>query len=272
MGGDILKEVAGKEKYSDEKKKASELVANLIVEPLNNILDQAIKFEEKQGKEFNQKLMAKVLVASAAHLKNLNEAKKLALKDNRAAIKHKDFIDAAKAKGTLHPAVPAQAVTFDETIKTIRTTLYSNGILPPKWEVEQKNLREALIKLSQDDSSGKIVMSVDHVIKIIQKINEKATDGNVILLDKEQEELFKNFKNGDGLNLRDLIRKEWEAPLAQQKKEALAPFAKELMKVMFPNQKKDLSFAADLINPVWDFTEQEPSRPSFLNFRGIIKA
>lgn len=255
--GDVLKEVGAEGKYPEEVKKAKEMAANLILKPLKGIKDQAVKFEEKKGVAFDQKLIANVLVAAADHLKNLNEARVLAAANHRSSITHKDFVNAAKGK--LHPAVPKTAVSFDETIEAIGTTLYSSdpSKWPVKWSVEQKNLRDHLIKLSKQDANGKVVMSIEHVIAIVQRINSNVTGGHVILLDPAQLTALKNYRNADGLDLRDLIRKEWEAPDVQRQKEFYGPAIQTVMKMIFPNGKGDLTFVPEeLRNPVWKICEK----------------
>lgn len=250
MLGGVLEKLGDSEKHLEEKKKAADLIANLILVPLNKVLEQTAGFEKEQGEAFNQKLMAKLLGVAAGHFKNLNAAKKLAAAEGRTDILHKDFIVAA-GEG-LHPAVPREAVTFEETIQAIRGKIYDklDPKLKKKWDAEEDNLRLALTLLAKKDSSGEIVMTVDDVVNEVNGTYHKATGKYLMPLESNA------LKD---LPLSNLVRKEAEAPAVQRKKEAFEPAIKEIMQMIFPNGKKDLTFVkpVELRGQVWKLFEEK---------------
>lgn len=252
MLGVQLDNLAAADQHVDDKKKAAELLGNLILSPLNQVLDKAIAFEKSQGEAFDQKLMANILVVAAGHFRNLNVAKKLAEGEERTTLLHRDFV--AAAGKNLHPAVPVEQVTYQKTIDAIGSKIY--GRLPPdqnkKWKAEQANLRNVLIGLAKEESKGQIVLSIDDLIRAVDKINMTVTG---VSLQPWQLKALKE-QDDQGLTLKELFRKETEAPAAKRLEEAYGPATKTVMKMMFPNGKKDLTFVPpELRSQVWKIFE-----------------
>lgn len=253
MLGDQLENLASQDNFVEDKQKAAGLLANLILVPLNHVLDRAIKLEHSHGEAFNQNLMANILVVAAGHLKNLNEAKKLAAESGRKTILHEDFVAAAGKK--LHPAVPVEAVTFEKTIEMISRKIY--GRLPPdqfrKWEAEQAALRAALTRLAEEDRTAKTVLSIQSLIREVETINVRVTGGSL----KPWQLTALKAADDEGLTLRDLVRQEAETPAVLRQKEFYGPAIKTAMKMIFPNGKKDLTFVPpEFRSQLWKICEK----------------
>lgn len=246
--GDRSAKLADRNKQVDEKKKAVDLLANFILVPLNRILEKTVNFEREKGEAFNQKLMANVLIVAAGHFRNLNDAKELAANAGRAEILHEDFVAAAGQK--LHAAVPIVGPSFDESIQLISDEICKK--LTPgeidKWRAEQENLGEALSRLVREEGSGKIVMSIDDVIGEVAKVYLRVKGR---LLEQTQVDALKKIHK-DKLPLKDLIRKEAAASVAQRQQAAYAPAIGTIMQMIFPKGKEDLTFVPEeLRGQVW---------------------
>jgi hypothetical protein len=237
--GDNLAKI-GVQKGLEDKKKAADLIGNLILVPLNQALGRIIDFEEQQGAEFNQKLMANILNLAADHLKNLNVAKENAARENRPLL-HQDFVKAAGDK--LHAGVPKTPLTYQNTIDMINSKIVGsmNPEQKAKWLQEEGNLRQAIVHLIKEDKQGLRVVSVKDIINEIDKIHTKVTG---IRLTKEQRLALKAVDD-KGLTLRDHIRQESLAHSLQREEAFYGPAAKTVLKMLFPNGKKDLTFVSE---------------------------
>ena len=98
-------------------------------------------------------------------------------------------------------------------------------------------------RLAKKDSGGEIVMTIDDVISEVNTTYKNVT-GNSLKPGQ-----FKALKE---LPLKDLVRKEAEAPAVQRKKEFYDPAIQTAMQMIFPNGKKDLTFVpVELRSQVW---------------------
>ena len=251
MLGDRLTDVAGIE--DEDKKKAADLVGNLILDPLNRVFENAVNFEKEHGAEFNQKLMANILVVAAGHLKNLNEAKAIAASAGRADILHSDYV--AAAGGKLHPAVSVKVVTFEETLNSIENRIYKNLTdeeQKDNWIIEKESLRKAFKRLVSEENLGTNVLTMQNIIAEINEVNLKVTGAK---LKTWQLKALKSL-DAQKLSLINLIRKEAEAPSLHRQEGAYATASKTAMKLIFPKGKDDLKFVPEnLRKQTWKIFE-----------------
>lgn len=222
-----------------DKQKAVVFLRNLLIVPLNRVIDEAIQFEKVRKKEFNQKLMVNLLRVGAGHLQNLNKAKALAAQEGRKEVSHQDFV---KAAGTeLHPAVPTVPVTYQKTMDVIFNRIYDKKLTSEQkkiWIQKQPELHQLIANMVMDESNKKKTIKLDYFIKQFQSIHETVTRKP---LSSRQEEALRN-PDENGLTLQDLIRQEAEAPDIERQKVAYAPAIKTVLRMMFPNGKNDLTF------------------------------
>lgn len=247
---DKLTNLADPKQLAGEKQKAADLLANLIIVPLNRVLEKTIRFEREHGEAFNLKLMANVLTVAADHFGNLNQAKKVAVDQGRSEILHQDFV--AAAGNQLHPAVPTKGVNLDESIKLITDEICKQLSTEEKnkWQAEQDNLSKELQRLVSEENNLKGVMSIDDVIGEVAKIYLKVK--GVLLTDVDGLKALKK----NGLSLRDLIREEAAALDTLRKKAAYAPASQIVMQMLFPKGKEDLTFVPEeLRSQVWSIFE-----------------
>jgi hypothetical protein len=254
MLGDNLAKLADKENLVEDKQKAAELLSNLLLVPLSQVIEKAIQFENKKGEQFNQQLMANLLKVGAEHLRHLNAAKELAAQKGQTDIQHQDFVQSAQAAGNqLHPGVPKEPVAYQKSIRAITKKLYGN--LTPeqagRWQQEQSNVRKLMASMVKAENRGAKVITLDDFIEKFEEIHSRVMGDDQLMLTLDQKNALK-ARNGKGLTLRDLIRHEAEAPIVQRQKEAYGPAIKEMMKLLFPNGKDDLTFVpAELRGIVW---------------------
>ena len=103
--------------------------------------------------------------------------------------------------------------------------------------------------MSLKDSKGEKILNNKDIIKEINESHERIT--GFPLTKTQVKEL--SVADEKGLTLKDLIRQESEAPVLQRKKEAYTPTTKTLLKLLFPNGKKDLTFVPEeLRGTVWN--------------------
>lgn len=239
--GDNIGKLAKEDAFIDDKRKAADLLGNLLLEPIGTALERAVNFEEKHKKQFNQKLMANLLHVAAEHLKHLNDAKTRAGEEGRKDITHEDFVNVMGEE--LHPGVPTAPITYQESINVITETLtldQKNVLL-----AKQDDVRDLIAKMVEKEAKAEKVMSLDDFVK----------DFDVILgnsLTPLQKTALK-APNKDGFTLRDIIRKEAEAPSRQRQEFAYGPATEAILKMIFPNGQKDMTFVPEeLRETVWN--------------------
>jgi hypothetical protein len=254
--GDNLLKLADQNQLVEDKQKATYLLGNLILFPLNIVLNQVFKFEKQKDAEFNQKLMANILFVAADHLKYLNEAKEQARIQGRTQILHQDFVQAAG--NDLHPGVPKTPVTYQQSIDAIHKRLYpiSEG-KQQIWIEQEENLRKAIVRIVGEESQGTKTMSLDDIVVEIEKIHQEITGDSSARLTFEQKSALK-ARDEKGLSLKDIIRQEAESSKFQRQTDAYGPATKTVMKMLFPNGKKDLTFVPEeLRGQVWKMFKKD---------------
>jgi hypothetical protein len=211
------------------KAKAAELVNGLIAENLNNVFEKAVNFENQEGAKFNRKLMSNLISVVGSHLKNYNQAKKIAAEEGRGEITFADFTQAAG--GALHPAVPMKPVSFGLSVAAINH--FMRGALDAE---KQAQLHDALAKLMAQELVGNVVITHRVLMDTIQDIP------GVYPFTRAQERDFIRLEVEEGKSIRDLIREEGNAHSAQRKEKAFDAASASLLKMLFPNGKDDLYF------------------------------
>ncbi len=263
MLGDNLDKLAAKDQLADDKQQAADLLSNLLLEPLSQVIEKTIQFENDKGAQFNQQLMANFLKLGAGHLKNLNAAKQLAAKDGQPVIRHQDFV--AAVGDELHPGVPKEPIAYQKSIEIIEERLYRKLDLEQqkasqkvygrltleqakKWEQEKGNVRQLMARMIQMEGHGTKVLTLDDFIEKFGDIHLTVTGQELTQAQK------RSLKASDdkGFTLRDVIRQESEAPNSQRQQEAYGPASKQIMNMLFPNKENDLTFVPEeLRRTVW---------------------
>ncbi len=230
----------------EDKKKATDMISNLLLVPLNRALQTAIDFEEKKGEAFTQHAMAKILHVGAGHLAYLNAAKKAAALEGRTHILHRDFV--GTVGDSLHPAVPTSPITYQGIVNEINRRL--EGILDINQQAE---LRQAIEKLAQQEMQGAKLITLNDIVAAVEAVQVKAKQK---LLTKQQKaDLVR--PDAQKLTLKDFIRREMETHNEQRQKYAYGPAIKEVVKLLFPNGKKDLvEVPEELRSQVWRMYKQ----------------
>ena len=117
-----LSMIGNKNEFLVEKEKIAQLLSDVLIVPLHQFFNRVIDFEREKGARFNQDLMANIFQVAANHLKNINDARKLAADQGRTQILHKDYVEVAGAN--LHPGVPREFVTYQATVDAISKRIY----------------------------------------------------------------------------------------------------------------------------------------------------
>lgn len=244
--GNQLTQLHESEAIVEDKKKAADMVSNLLLVPLNRVLQTAIDFEEKKGEAFTQHLMAKILHVGAGHLAHLNAAKKAAALDRRTHILHQDFM--AATGDSLHPAVPTSPITYQEIVDEINKRLGST-----LDDDQREEVRQAIVKLAQQEMQGAKLITLTDIVDAVEKVHLKAKEK--LLTRQQKKDLVR--PDEDKLTLKDFIRQEMESHVAQRQKYAYDPAIKEVIKLLFPNGKKDLvEVPVELRSQVWKMYKQ----------------
>ncbi len=252
--GENLEKIADAENLPEDKKKAAQLLSNLILAPLTRTLQKAVDFENNNDAATTQNLMAGILKVAAEYMGNLNDAKRLAAQSGRSQMLHQDYVQAAGDQ--LHPAVPTTAIDYQHSIDEIGKRLF--GLLTPvqqaraggkkfgklspeqerAWISAQGKLKVKFAKWIKEEKQGKQVISHLEVITEIEKIHLTIVGKT---LTKAQKQALRAPKNGE-LPLREVIRQEAASHQIQKQKEFYTPATKSLMKMLFPNGKNDLTY------------------------------
>jgi len=230
------------------KARAVNLVAGLVLDPLNRVLDNAVQFEEKHGEEFNQTLMANIFNVAADHFSTIKAAKRLA---GKPEFSRGNFV--AAAGNALHPAVPRTAVEFKKTIEFINRGLRLTNEQKIKWE---EKLLAALSGWAREDGAGKTPLTIEDLITKIDALHQEITG---VPLDEAQKRSLA-AKDAEGFTLRARIRAEYQEPAKQRVEHAYTPAIKATIGLIFPNGKQDLTFVPEeLRGQVWKILEQDLS-------------
>lgn len=261
-----LKVVADPKQFVEDKQKVVELLSHLLLVPLNKVLTKTVDFEQKKRSGFTQTLTAQLLNLAADHLKNINEAKKIAAADGRSKMLHQDFLEAMGDK--LHPAVLRESANYQQSLDYIAHSLFvpleqqkANGqtyvILNPeqqtKWDEQQENLRSTIIRFVKREKRNREVIDIQELVAKINEIYIEVT--GVALNDDQKKNLIANNEKGI-LTLKALIRREAGAPKRQRDKEAYKPATRVILNMIFPNGKVDLDFVPEELREwTWDIFE-----------------
>jgi hypothetical protein len=251
--GDNLAKISDRRNLQEEKQRVAPLLSHLMLVPLNQALNRALEFEEAKGAAFDQTLMANLVKVATEYVKNLLAANALAASNGRKEFNYQDFI--AAAGSGLHPAVPVSPLDYQQTIDAIKARIYPylSPAQEEEWRQQQNHLREAIAHLVELEKKGTQVMQNDDIIQIMDDINHKVKGQP---LTKGQRKALR-APDKDGLTLKDLIRQEAEAANLQRQKEAYGPATKAIMRMLFPNGKKDLNYIApELRGQVWKLYKQ----------------
>lgn len=219
--GDTLAKLADAKNLVEDKKIAAELLSQMILVPLNQALKTAVDFEDQHGAKFNQKLITDLLTVLGEHLERTNAVK----------------------EGRLPPVQPI-VVDYQHSIDEITKGIYEGRMSQQQqavWTQKQADLRTAFARLAQEESQGVRVISHKDIIAEMEKIQKEVKGRG---LSKGERQKLK-AKNEQGLGLRDLIRQETQAPKLKQQEEFFTPATKALMKMIFPNGKKDLTYVPE---------------------------
>lgn len=244
------KEVHGIGEMSEKNKaKAAEMLGNFLVKPLNEGFSRLLKIEDDRQAEFNNKLIVNMMNVLGSHLRTVNQAKLIAAHQRgKENFTHADFIAASEMEGgvKLHPATPKTNPTYQASIEEIITRLKINGLT-----IEQrKTLKEAIIKLVDEDQKLTKVLRPDDLVPEIQKA-----------LGRELSETqIRNLTNRDskGFTIKDTIRREAEANALTEAEHFHNQTTKKLLKSLFPNGKNDLTFVApELRSTVWRLLKKQ---------------
>lgn len=251
--GDNLTKISDPKNLQEEKQRIAPLLSHLMLVPLNQALNKAFEFEQAKGAAFDQTLMANLVKVATEYVKNLLAANALAASNGRKEFNFQDFVTAVGSG--LHPAVPVSPLNYQHTIDAIKARIYQH--LPPAqeavWHEQQNQLREAIAHLIESEKKGTKVIQNDDIIQIMDEINSKVKGQP---LTKGQRKALR-APDKDGLTLKDLIRQEVEAANLQRQKEAYGPATKAIMRMIFPNGKKDLNYVpAQLRGQVWKLYKQ----------------
>jgi len=246
---DNLTDVADQSNLINDRKQAVDLVESLLLAPLGQVIEKAINFEAKHKKEFNQKLMVKLLHIGAEHLRHLSDAKDIAGGKENQHVQYRDFLEVAETE--LHRAVPTDRVTYEETIEAIEQKIYKT--LNPKqadaWKAVQDRVCTLIGMNTKKELDGAQVIDLDRFVKEFELIHLEVM-GNP--LTQVQQDALKSVDK-DGFTLRDIMRREADAPTRQRVEEAYGPTTQVVLKMLFPKGKEDLTFIPEeLRETVWN--------------------
>ncbi|WP_068466396.1 hypothetical protein [Candidatus Protochlamydia phocaeensis] len=213
-----------------DKKKAADLISNLVVVPLNGVLSKAVDFEKQRGADFNRKLMVNVLKVATNHWKTLNEAKKLAALEGRSHISHADFV---KSSPQLHPAVPVAPVSYAQSLAAIKEKL-QGALTDEQLDRLEKEIRE-MVKAEEKDI--KIFTAQDLIDKINEIKGEPISDA--------RRRALKKINPVTNKSVMDLIHEEAQAIKKQRQEAFYDPTSRLLLKMIFPKGKDDLEFVPE---------------------------
>lgn len=212
-----LKAIAEPGAFPEEKELAADFLSGLLLTPLQEAIQRITTFEEKHGEAFNQELFANILQVAAGHFKRTRESK--------------EGIDSEEK---LHPAVPTAPVTYDASIRLIMTRLYGENLSPLAIKIE--DMRNMIDKFIADEAKGVKIITMQELLDEINKLH--ATKNGPPLSAEQLKALA--AKDEEGFTLRDIIRKEAEAPEKQRYDAFYRPAIDSVLSLLFPKGKDSL--------------------------------
>jgi hypothetical protein len=212
------------------KTKAAELVNGLTVDTLNKLFSRVVDFEDKKGAAFNRKLLSGVLGVVGQHLKTYNEAKKRAQSAGRKDFTFAEFI--AASGGALHPAVPVKPLTFERSIAAI-----NEGLRGRLNASQKQQLQEEFAEMVALELKGDLVITDKLLLETITQVL-----GGDPLPRSLRKAIFK--KTGE-MSVRSMIRAEGLAHKDQRDEKFFKPASENMLRLLFPNGKQDLTFIPD---------------------------
>lgn len=221
-------------KYKENRETVAHATSGILLEPLSQFIDKSVTFEKQHNEKFYEELLVNLIGCLGNHIKNLRLAKEKAKGENRK-LSHQDYVDITN---TLHPAIPKKLLGFEESLKEI------NKIFENKLEKNRlEQIRECLLDIVNKENQGMLIISPDSIIQAIE--------GKGILLSAIAKRSLK------ASNLVELVRADALINAASIEKEALAPSAKIMMKLLFPEGEKSLTFVAESYrSQVWNLLQE----------------
>jgi hypothetical protein len=229
------------------KQQAVEFVSQMILVPINRVINQTLEFEQKTKKtQFLPDLVTKLAKVSADHVKTYNLAKKKSEKVTQVS-----FTQATAEIGqTLHSAVPEQA-KYEKSLEYIKEC-----IKPSMLNEEQaESIRQKLDKLVflESEKKGKIQSAA--IMKAIQEgLLPSQLDAAAIekLKNETATNPYSDIEGGKKISLKELIRREGKTPEITRQSNFYYSTSKQVLKLVFPNGKEDLTFIPKDMRPaVW---------------------
>jgi len=224
---------------AEDRAQAAMLVSNLIIEPLDQLLDKGINFEKNLGEraiDFDRNLVKNLLNVGLEYIKIKNDAKAIAKSHNRKKATYADFVEAAGDK--LPKGMPLAQENYEKSIHFINQSLGNElaHLNSKQLNIFNAQLKRRLRKLSQEDKTGHIELNMDQVLLIVNRSYESATQQVLTI------EQLKKLKSDEGLTLDKLILKEATQIIEELKKEIFKPDMDIILKLIFPNGASDLKF------------------------------
>lgn len=235
----------------DDKQKVVELVSNMLVVPLNELLQKAVALEASQGQTLDQDLAINILAVVTDYLKNFNQAKSMAKAQGREDIQHEEFVQAAGTK--LHAAVPQAPISYQKVVDEIGKFFEKfHPMELGKWEDIQTELSQVIGILAEDERKGVQLISLENIVAVLNRVNVELYG---VELTEEQHFILNNATTVR--DIRKLIREASEAHEQQRLKQAYDPATRVLVKLLFPHGKKDLTYISEELRPqVWRMYKQ----------------
>ncbi|CAF24488.1 hypothetical protein [Candidatus Protochlamydia amoebophila] len=231
MVGEKIEKVSASDVLIEDKQKVAALVGNLVLGNLHQLFERVIHFEEQQGAQFNRNLMSNLFSVVGKHIELYNKAKKIAKVAGRNHISHEDFVKAADSE--LHSAIPTKPISYDLSVAEI------NKRLNERLTIEQQNLLKIeLANMVALQEKGDEAISINKLVGVIEKIRG-VPQGAQPLSKSRKHALNKVI---DGKSIKDFIKSDANIIKAQRQTHFHDPATKTLMKMLFPNGKKDLDF------------------------------
>ena len=224
-----------------DKLKAATFISNLIVKPLNQVLEKATTFEKNLGDkavDFDRKLVRNILGVVVEHIKIKNRAIIIATGNNRKHVSYADYVTAAGNK--LPAGMPLTAVDYNKSIKIINKRLGLDEMIPNLVERNsfKEKLKVNLQNIIDQNENTPSTLNTENVIKVISDCYLKTTGKG---LAQEQISALK-MKNIKGFSIATLIRKESTKLARKLEKEIYEPDSKIILSAIFPNGESDLTF------------------------------
>jgi hypothetical protein len=217
-----------------ERAKAAQLVADVVLPPLNRALSQLVQLEDEHQERLNQDLITGVMQVAAEHFEIAKAAKALAALRGEDHFNDNDYVQAAGEK--LHAAVPKAELNYQKVIDQIRSDLKLETLEAAQID-QLKRAIEELVKKNGDKSQPLRAKHIQSEIKRV--LNQSLT-----LVQAEQ--------------LKDLMLAESTVHTQQRIDKFFQAGTEKILKVLFPNGRQDLTFVPpEYRKQVWKLLKNE---------------